>query len=150
VTVIIVEQAQATQTAGTETKKSSGVEVELDLTHGLPIDVTPGTVELNGGDDLKATGRTTRGGSLHAQITTRVTEILPNGRLRLEGRQTIKVNGEKQEIVFTGVVRISDIDRNFTVYSTKVADAEITYIGAGSLAIKQSQGLLTRFFHWLF
>lgn len=148
VVVIIVEQAQASQTAGTEAKKDSGIDADLSVSAGLFAE--SGEVGIGGGNDLKASGKTTRGGSLRAQLTTQVLEILPNGRLKIEGRQTILVNGEKQEITLTGVVREQDISRDNTVISTYIADAQIAFCGVGTIGNKQSQGLITRFWNWLF
>ena len=75
---------------------------------------------------------------------------MPNGLLRIEGRQNITVNGEVQEIIVTGLVRSKDIASDNTVLSTYVADAEIIFTGNGSLGDKQMPGLLTRLFNWLF
>jgi len=147
ITVIIVEQAQATQTAGTETQKKSGVGVGVDF----PFDSSGQLkADVEGGDRLRSTGKTVRGGTLRASLTAEVKALEPSGNLRIEGRQTIVVNGETQEIVLSGIVRPEDISRDNTVLSTSVAEAEIAYQGAGSLGAKQRQGIITRFFHWLF
>ena len=42
-------------------------------------------------------------------ITARVVEVLPNGDLVLEGVREIDINGDRQIIVLTGVVRAADI-----------------------------------------
>ncbi|MGI6083274.1 MAG: flagellar basal body L-ring protein FlgH [Limnochordia bacterium] len=147
ITVIIVEQAQATQTASTETQKKSGVGVGVEL----PWDPSGHlSADIEGGDRLRSTGKTVRGGTLRASVTAEVKALEPSGNLRIEGRQTIVVNGETQEIVLSGVVRPEDIGKDNAVLSTSVAEAEIAYQGAGSLGGKQRQGIITRFFHWLF
>lgn len=150
ITVVIVEQAQATQTAGTETSKKSGVGVGLDAPL-TALDALGGFyADLEGGDRLRSTGKTVRGGSLKARLTAQVTGQDDLGNLTIEGRQTIVVNGEEQEIVLSGVVRPQDVFADNSVLSTSIANAEIAYKGAGSLGAKQQQGILTRFFHWLF
>lgn len=83
-------------------------------------------------------------------MTARVTEVLPGGNLRIEGRQSIVINGEEQAIVVTGIVRPQDISRDNTVLSTYLADAQIVIEGDGPLGERQSPGLLTRIFQWLF
>lgn len=148
VVVIIVEQATATQSAGTEAQKTSGLDAELDLNVGIPLEAAD--ADLSGGNGLKASGKTVRGGTLRAQITAQVMAVLPNGCLHIEGRQKILVNGEQQEISLAGIVRQQDISRDNTVLSTLIADAEITYKGVGVIADKQTQGLITRFWNWLF
>jgi flagellar L-ring protein precursor FlgH len=147
VTVIIVEQAQARQTATTSTGKDS--EVSVGPGGGVLADLIP-LLRLGGGDSFSADGAVTRGGSLTAKITTKVVETYANNTLRIEGRQKIVVNGEEQEIVLTGLVRGEDIAPDNTVLSTFVADAEISFVGTGIVGEKNKPGLLTRLFNWLF
>jgi len=147
VTVIIVEQAQARQTANTSTGKQSDFEVGPGL--GVLADLIP-LFGMGGSDSFSAQGQTTRGGSLTAKITTRVVEALPNDTLRIEGTQRIVINGEEQEIVIRGTVRVSDISPDNTVLSPFVADAEISFVGTGIVADKNKPGILTRLFNWLF
>ena len=108
------------------------------------------SIWASGGDQLTAGGSTTRGSSLTTKMTTRVVEELPNGILKIEGKQNITVNGEEQEIVVSGLIRTQDISPDNTILSTYVADAEISFKGAGVLGDKQEPGLLTRLFNWLF
>jgi flagellar L-ring protein precursor FlgH len=151
ITVLIVEQAQATQTAGTETSRKSGADVGVTLPLGVvPLLDAGAEAGIYGGDSLRSTGKTVRGGSLQARVTAQVTDVLSNGNLMIEGRQSIVLNGEAQEIVISGMVRPQDIASDNTVLSGYIADAQITYKGAGTLGDKQQQGILTRFWHWLF
>ncbi|HHT74284.1 MAG TPA: flagellar basal body L-ring protein FlgH [Firmicutes bacterium] len=147
VTVIIVEQAQARQTANTSTGKESQVQVGPGL--GVLADLIP-LFGMGGGDSYSAHGQTTRGGSLTAKVTTRVIEVLPNDTLRIEGSQSIVINGEEQEIVIRGTVRSRDIAPDNTILSPHVADAEISFVGTGIVADKNNPGILTRLFNWLF
>lgn len=147
VTVIIVEQAQARQSANTSTGKESQVQVGPGL--GVLADLIP-LFGMGGGDSFSASGQTTRGGSLTAKVTTRVVEILPNNTLRIEGKQSIVINGEEQEIIIRGVVRSEDISPDNTILSPLVADAEIAFVGTGIVADKNNPGIITRIFNWLF
>lgn len=147
VTVIIVEQAQARQTASTSTGKDSEVSVGPGM--GVLADLIP-LLRVGGGDSFYSDGSTTRGGSLTAKITTKVVEALPNNTMRIEGRQKITINGEDQEIVITGLVRNQDVAPDNTVLSTFVADAEIAFLGTGIVADKNNPGIITRLFNWLF
>ncbi len=146
VTIIIVEQAQATQNATTSTEKAGSVGIGPGL--GILRNVLP-EITGSGGDKLSASGKTSRGGSLNAKVTVRVVEVLNNGNLLLEGNQEILINGEKQEIKLSGVVRPQDIMADNTVLSTFVADANIVYLGDGPIGDRQTPGILSRLFHWL-
>ena len=146
VTLIIIERAEATHQARTAT--SQDAEVSLGPGTGL-LSVIP-LVGAKGGDEASASGSTSRGGTVQAKMTTRVVEVLPGGNLRIEGRQTIVINGEQQEIVVSGIVRARDIAPDNTVLSTYVADAHIVFVGTGPLGEKQRPGILTRLLNWLF
>lgn len=146
-TIVIVERAEATQSA----KTSTGKDASFSIGPGLGIlQASIPLVGAGGGDKLASSGVTTRGGTLSAKMTAKVIEVLPNGNLVIEGRQTITLNGENQEIVITGVIRPHDVSPDNTVLSTYVADARIAYKGAGALGDKQQPGILTRLFNWLF
>jgi flagellar L-ring protein precursor FlgH len=147
VTVIIVEQAQARQTARTDSGKDS--EVSIGPGGGVLADLIP-LLRMGGGDSFSADGSTTRGGSLTAKITTKVMETYANNTMLIEGRQKIVVNGEEQEIVLTGLVRGEDVAPDNTVLSTFVADAEISFVGTGVVGDKNKPGIITRLFNWLF
>jgi flagellar L-ring protein precursor FlgH len=145
-TIIIVEKAEANQKASSSNKKEAGVSAGPGL--GF-LKFFP-ELKVKGGDNLGASGTTTRGGSLSAKMTVVVTEVLPNGNLAVEGLQKITVNKEEQKIMLRGEVRPEDVARDNTVLSTFVANAEITYLGDGVVGEKQKPGLLSRVFSWLF
>ncbi len=147
VTVIIVEQATASQTANTSTGKESNLSVGPGL--GVLADLIP-LLRMSGGDDFSSGGSTSRGGSLTAMMTTKVVDTYSNGNMRIEGRQRILINGEEQEIIVSGIVRNRDISPDNSVVSSLVADAEIEFAGSGAIGDKQKPGLLTRLFNWLF
>lgn len=147
VTVIIIEQASASQSANTSAGK--GVSVGVGPYGGVLADLIP-LLKASASDDFNASGSTTRGGSITARLTTEVIEFFPNGTLKIEGTQRITVNGEEQEIVVSGIVRSRDISPDNTVLSSMVANADIQFVGAGIVGDKQKQGILTRIFNWLF
>lgn len=147
VTVIIVERATARQNASTVTGKDSELSVGPGM--GVLADLIP-LLRLSGGDAFTSDGATTRGGSLTANVTTKVVEVYPNDTMRVEGRQKIMINGEEQEIVLSGVIRSRDVAPDNTILSNFVADAEIAFLGTGIVADKNNPGILTRLFNWLF
>ncbi|HEY8487248.1 MAG TPA: flagellar basal body L-ring protein FlgH [Limnochordales bacterium] len=146
VRILIVERTEASTSASTGARSKGEVDVSGDgvLENLIPMLGGSGETRFDG------QGRTVRAGSIKAQLTARVVEVLPGGLLRLEGRQTIRVNDEEQEMVLTGLVRAQDIGRDNSVLSSYLADARITLKGAGTLASKQRPGLLTRLLGWLF
>jgi len=89
-------------------------------------------------------GTTSRSNKIKALISARVVEVLPNGNLRIAGRKFITINGEKQYIYITGIIRPDDIRYDNTIDSKYVADMQIEYTGKGVLAAKQRVGWGTK------
>ena len=50
-------------------------------------------------------------------------------------------------IRFSGVIRLTDIDQDNTLPSSRVADAHIEYSGKGALQRASKQGWLSRLFN---
>lgn len=147
VTIIVEERTSAKNTAGTASSKETNVNMGAGSGFLLKAITAAGS---NYSDNYDSAGSTTRGNSLSARITARVTEVQPNGNLVISGTQTIKVNGEDQKISVTGTVRPDDIGPDNTVLSTLLADASVKVDGKGSIGSKQKPGILHRLFGWLF
>ncbi len=83
-------------------------------------------------------------------MTARVAEVLPNGDLVLEGVREIDINGDRQMVVLTGVVRPDDIAPNNMVLSTQVGQLSIRYFGHGLIKDNLKPGWLIRFLNKIF
>lgn len=100
--------------------------------------------------EFQGSGATTRSGALSAVMTARVTEVLPNGDLVLEGVREIEINGDRQIVVLNGVVRPADINPGNVVPSTAVGQMRIRYYGRGLMKDNLSPGFLVRIFNKIF
>jgi flagellar L-ring protein precursor FlgH len=146
ITILIVEQASASQQA--ETKDGKDVRFNAGPNTGLLQSIP--SLGANWNADYTGKGTTTRGGSLKATISVQVKDVLPGGILSLEGRQVIRVNKEDQIIVITGNVRSEDVLTDNTVFSTRLANAVIEFQGKGTVSDSQQPGILWKIFHWIF
>jgi flagellar L-ring protein precursor FlgH len=81
-------------------------------------------------------------------MEAQVTEILPSGALRIAGDQGLLIDGQKQTLHVTGLIRPEDIDNTDTVLSTRVADVHANFDGKYSEA--KHPGILSKIVHWLF
>ena len=151
ITVRIVENAQASNSADTDLSRSSAAKAGLSTFFGKKKIL--GLFNL--GDELlnssaenshQGSGSTTRTGQLTAIMTALVREVLPNGNLVIQGTRELLVNHEQQFITLTGMVRPQDVSRDNVVVSSQLADANITIGGLGVVDDKQRSGWGT----WIF
>lgn len=145
-TIIVVEQATATQNATSSNGESGGFSAGPGVGGWQKVFPMFGT---DWDSKYQGKGATARGGSLTAKLSVEVKDVTPNGILVLEGRQAIRVNAENQILTIKGKVRSEDVSADNIVVSTKIADAVIEYQGKGTVGETQSPGILTKFFHWL-
>ncbi len=157
ITVQISESTSAAQEASTRTSKQSGIAANflsawdrIASLLGNDTDRRQYDFELNGEENYRGLGQTSRRSQVRAVITAVVTEILDSGNIFILGEHHVKVNNEVQTIRISGIVRPQDISPRNTVFSYQLAKAEVSIIGAGVVNQKQSPGLLTRVFGWLF
>lgn len=141
-TVIVSERASASHSTNTDAKKSSSSGVSWGSARTTKFPLTD--LGVTGNENFSGGGKSVRAGDLSGTITTRVTEVLPNGNLVINGNRVITVNDEKQVMEITGIVRPEDVTAENSVMSTLVADAQIKYNGKGTVAEKARQGFLSR------
>lgn len=155
ITIHVIENLQASGTADAALNKSSsasaGVGKMFGLETKLPSSVDPANMVAGSSDTkFKGGGVTTRTGQLTANMTARVTEVLPNGDLVLEGAREIEINGDRQIVVLTGVARPSDIGKDNAVLSTSIGQLRIRYFGRGLMKDNLKPGFLVRFLNKIF
>jgi flagellar L-ring protein precursor FlgH len=155
ITVTINENASSTQSATTNTAKDTSVNMQAPNVLGLPSNLgiqnflNMGTqfdpsVNAAIANSMQGTGTVTRNGTLTATISAIITDILPSGNLRIEGKRSVTVNHEEQIMILRGVVRPQDINFDNTIPSTLIADAAISYRGEGVVADEQRKGWLAK------
>ncbi|MCK0168258.1 flagellar basal body L-ring protein FlgH [Jannaschia sp. S6380] len=81
----------------------------------------------------KGSGGVRRKERLTLRVAATVVEVQPNGVLRIEGRQEVRVNFELREMLVTGYVRPEDISRQNEITYDKIAAARISYGGRGQI-----------------
>ena len=146
ITIIIVENASAS--ANSKTKADNKSETKGGPGLGFLDFIKPWDMTVE--NKYKGDGKTERDGSLRAEITARIVEVLRNGDFRIEGTRMVNINGEKQMIEITGFCRGRDITPDNTIMSTYISDAQIAYNGTGPVNDTSQPGVVTRVLNWLF
>lgn len=143
-TVQIFENASATSSADTESRRKNNVNAGLNVTQRQPF-----SLGLSSAGDFDGGGKTQRTNKFLTTITVTVVELLPNGELKLSGEQSLTLNGEQQRVMLTGRARPNDISDGNVVLSTRLADAHITYVGNGDLSDRQKLSWWRQFMDWI-
>jgi flagellar L-ring protein precursor FlgH len=155
VTIVVTEKTSAINGGTTSTARKSSDDIAIQKFLGLPLNFgmrnflgqgNPFSPEIQSSYDAQfdGSGTTKRSGELNAVIATRVTNILPNGNLIIEGKKDTVVNNELQYIVLSGIIRPEDINEHNSIPSTLISDARIEYSGRGVVADEQSPGWMRR------
>src|SRR4029079_18393987 len=101
----VVESTGASSTAQTQADRSAssgaGVPRLLGLEKAIPG--VKNIVQADSSSTCKGNGSTTRKTELTTSIAGRVTNVLPNGNLVIEGSSNVAINGETQKVVLVGL-----------------------------------------------
>jgi flagellar L-ring protein precursor FlgH len=147
VTVQILESISAVGSADSTTGKSSSAGGALPWP--IPSDWSK-ALSASAKTTFSGAGTTSRAASITAVMTARVKERLPNGDLMIEGVREIVINGDRQFITLTGVIRPVDIANGNIVPSPFVGDLQSRYYGQGFMKDNLSPGWLIRFLNKIF
>ncbi|MFK5881860.1 MAG: flagellar basal body L-ring protein FlgH [Sulfurospirillum sp.] len=84
-------------------------------------------------NSFAGSGTNSRDEKFTTTISARIIKILNNGNYFIEGSRELLLNGEKQIIQISGVIRPYDIDQTNTIDSKYIADAKILYKTQGDM-----------------
>jgi len=155
VTVRVVENINASGSADSALDKKSNASASVTKLFGAETRF-PGWLDptslaaLGANTGFTGSGTTNRAGSLSAVITARVVEVLPNNDLVLEGIREVDINGDRQFIVLTGIVRPYDIESGNVVSSRSVGQMQIRYYGQGLIKDNLKPGWIVRMLNKVF
>jgi flagellar L-ring protein precursor FlgH len=142
-TVLVLEATQARSKAATGSDRKT----DLGVSFASPSADYDASLDLR--NKSKGEAETTRIGELRAHITVRVVALEPNGLMRIAGEQTLVVNKETQRIQLSGVVRPEDISAENTVWSSRIADADVELVGKGAVSEGTRRNIVSRVLTWL-
>lgn len=143
--VTLEEQTQASKDAKSSITKDN----EVSFNDGSIL----GLSKLNLGTnpkferDFEGDAQADQSNSLNGSITVTVTDVYPNGILRIRGEKWLSLTNGDEYIRLTGLVRPQDINPDNTITSNRIADARIAYGGTGDFDQATRQGWLSRFFN---
>ena len=96
---------------------------------------------------FNGSGNTASKNEFKSNITTLVTEVLPNGHLVITGEKQVGVNRSVDVLRFSGTIDPRRIAPGNTIDSQYVANVRVISRGMGEQAEAQAMGWLGRFFN---
>jgi flagellar L-ring protein precursor FlgH len=144
VVVEINDQAQFSDSTGRTRKGGEtvgapslfGIPQRLDAI--LPEGATSADlIGVTSSSTFNGTGSIARTEKVTLRLAVTVVEDLPNGVLRIEGQQEVRLNNEMRQLTISGYVRPDDISRQNEITYDKIAQAQISYGGQGIISDAQ-------------
>ncbi len=142
-TVVIEIDDKAEISNSSDRSRSGSENMGIPSLFGIPqrIDETlaegatiADAVQAESSSSYQGEGSVQRNEKLELRVAATVVEELPNGVLRIEGQQEVRVNYELRELVVAGYVRPTDISRQNEITYDKIAGARISYGGRGQIS----------------
>lgn len=147
-TIVLVETTRTSKSAGSTTDRDGGFSL-TPPTSG-PFDfLNPNALKASGESSFKGQGNATQSSTLTGQLGVTIAELYPNGTALVRGEKQLMLSQGEEWVQFSGIVRLSDIDEDSRIVSSRVADARIVYSGKGSIQRAGRPGWLMRFFNML-
>ncbi len=109
--------------------------------------------ELNGfggGQSVNNTVTRNRAVTYQNTVSAQVTQVLPNGNLLVQGKKATISNGEKVNLIISGIVDPRWISREGVIESGKVANLQMAVVGDGTVSRSDNEGLVNKFVRFLF
>lgn len=148
VVIEIDDKAEMSNTSGRS--RSSSENMGIPSLMGIPQRINEALPEgasmdqafnAKSASTFKGNGSVSRREKLQLRVAATVVEVLPNGVMRIEGRQEVRVNYEVRELIVSGFVRPIDISRQNEITYDKIAGARISYGGRGQISDVQQPRL---------
>ena len=145
-TVKLSESFSATKAQTASSKKSDSFDVTMPV--GLPNVVTGGFSEagaLKSGTEqsFSGSGAAAQSNTLSGFLAVTVVRVHNNGNMEIAGQKKLNLNNGDEYVRLTGIIRPNDISASNLVDSSRIANAEITYVGAGQVADTGRKGWLS-------
>lgn len=152
--VNLVEDTEASHTNSASVSRDTNASVTAPTLFGRGLSFgLPGqngsynlSQSLGSASDFSGDADNTQNAQFNGSVSVMVTEVLPNGYLRVRGEKRISMTGGNEYIRVAGIVRPEDINTSNEIDSTRIADATLVYVGDGQVAKAATMGWLAKFF----
>lgn len=147
-TITLVEQTTTSKSAGSKTQRDGGASITPPTSGPLGF-LNPNALKASSQSSFNGQGNASQTSTLSGEVSVSIAEVRPNGTALVRGEKRLLLSQGQEWIQFAGIVRLSDIDADNRILSSRVADARIEYAGNGSVARASKEGWLSKFFNMI-
>lgn len=135
ITVVVADRATAQSRGELKSSRTSKSRFSIGSVLGATRATGPlaDMARTSGERQVEGQGETTRENALTTTLSARVTHVLPNGNMVVQGVKQVAVNSEVQTVRVRGVVRPYDLSAGNTVRSDRLASLEVQIDGRGAV-----------------
>jgi len=158
VTVVITEQVKQSSQASKKLNESNtdgGGLFDATVSGGVSLNGRNHTFgktglslnfpSMNSNRTFQGSGTQQRNETFDTTISARIVKVLKNGNYFIVGNREIYVDGQKQIIQISGVIRPQDISADNTIDSKYISDAKISYKTEGDIKRYTEQNWFAKF-----
>lgn len=154
VRVVIKESATSSSTASKKLSRSQkdalggGLMASTNGTLGAPMSALANKVNgvmdvgltTNSNFSFDGSGKGSRQESFTTTVSARVIKVMSNETYFIDGSREVMIDGEKQIMRLSGVIRADDIGKDNSINSEYMSDAKIIYETQGDIKRAATQG----------
>ena len=144
-TVQLSETFSSTKSITSQTAKEDAIGAEVGPT-GILRNFAGVGGNVSKSNSFKGSGSASQSNSLTGFISATVVKVYPNGNLEIKGQKRLRLTDGSEYIRLSGIVRPQDISASNTVSSNLIAEAQIEYVGSGTLSNEARPGWGSRLF----
>ena len=144
-TVQLSETFSSTKSITSQTAKEDAIGAEVGPT-GILRNFAGVGGNVSKSNSFKGSGSASQSNSLTGFISATVVKVYPNGNLEIKGQKRLRLTDGSEYIRLSGIVRPQDISASNTVSSNLIAEAQIEYVGSGTLSNEARPGWGSRIF----
>jgi flagellar L-ring protein FlgH len=148
VTIVLVEAITTSKTAGAKTQRGGSAAITPPAT-GILSFLKPSSLNASSNSSFKGDGTATQTSTLGGEVAVTIAEVRSNGTALVRGEKRLLLSQGQDWIQFSGIVRLSDIDSDNRLTSSRVADARIEYAGNGPVSRASKEGWVSKFFNMI-
>ena len=141
-TVSLSENFSASKSQSAKSARKG--EMKFDFPNITTAGADDGLFNSSSDQSFDGSGSAGQNNSLKGQLSVTVTKVFDNGNMEILGQKKLTLNNGDEYIRLLGVIRPEDIDNQNTVLSSRIANAKISYTGAGDVADSSKKGWFTK------